>query len=112
MKRNDTWYDNPSHCFDYQRPCEYWAICSSQYNPAIIENYYKRVEPNEELKREDKVKAFIERMEELKEMGDIKPIGISSIDNILQFTKKDDKEIREPAPEGFHYLGDQLVANF
>lgn len=101
VKRNNTWYDNPSHCFDYQQPCEYWAICSSQYNPAVIENFYKKVEVNEELKKEDKVKLFIERMESL---------PANEQDNIIAM--EDYREIREPAPDGFHYLGDQLVANF
>lgn len=48
-RRRGVFYQNTSFCFNYQRPCPYFALCRSNGNPNVIENFYQRVEPNEEL---------------------------------------------------------------
>ena len=49
-RRRGIFYQNTSFCFNYQRPCPYFALCRSNGNPNVIENFYQRVEPNEELR--------------------------------------------------------------
>jgi hypothetical protein len=49
-RRRGVFYQNTSFCFNYQRPCPYFALCRSNGNPNVIENFYQRVEPNEELR--------------------------------------------------------------
>lgn len=49
-RRRGVFYQNTSHCFSYQRPCPYFALCRSNGNPNVIENFYERVQPNEELR--------------------------------------------------------------
>ncbi len=49
-KRRGIFYRNTSQCFNYGRPCAYFQICRSGENPLVIENHYKVVEPNEELR--------------------------------------------------------------
>jgi hypothetical protein len=49
-KRRGIFYQNTAFCFNYQRPCPYFALCRSNGNPNVIENFYQRVPPNEELK--------------------------------------------------------------
>jgi hypothetical protein len=49
-RRRGVFYQNTSHCFQYQRPCPYFALCRSNGNPNVLENFYQRVEPHEELR--------------------------------------------------------------
>jgi hypothetical protein len=49
-RRRGVFYQNTSFCFNYQRPCAYFALCRSNGNPNVIENFYQRAEPNEELR--------------------------------------------------------------
>jgi len=49
-KRRGVFYQNTSFCFNYQRPCAYFALCRSNGNPNVLENFYQRVAPNEELR--------------------------------------------------------------
>jgi len=49
-RRRDVFYQNTAFCFNYQRPCAYFALCRSNGNPNVIDNFYQRVAPNEELR--------------------------------------------------------------
>ena len=49
-KNRGIFYQNTAFCFNYQRPCAYFALCRSNGNPNLIENFYQRVPPNEELR--------------------------------------------------------------
>jgi hypothetical protein len=49
-RRRGIFYQNTAFCFNYQRPCPYFALCRSNGNPNVIENFYQRVAPNEELR--------------------------------------------------------------
>jgi len=49
-RRRGVFYQNTSFCFNFQRPCAYYALCRSNANPNVLENCYQRVEPNEELR--------------------------------------------------------------
>ena len=49
-RRRGVFYQNTAFCFNYQRPCAYFALCRSNGNPNVIENFYQRVPPNEELR--------------------------------------------------------------
>ncbi len=49
-RRRGIFYQNTAFCFNYQRPCPYFALCRSNGNPNVIENFYQRVPPNEELR--------------------------------------------------------------
>jgi hypothetical protein len=49
-RRRGVFYQNTAFCFNYQRPCAYFALCRSNGNPNLIENFYQRVAPNEELR--------------------------------------------------------------
>ena len=49
-RRRGVFYQNTAFCFNYQRPCPYFTLCRSNGNPNVIENFYQRVEPNEELR--------------------------------------------------------------
>jgi hypothetical protein len=49
-RRREVFYQNTAFCFNYQRPCAYFALCRSNGNPNVIENFYQRVAPNEELR--------------------------------------------------------------
>jgi hypothetical protein len=49
-RRRGVFYQNTAFCFNYQRPCAYFALCRSNGNPNLIENFYQRVPPNEELR--------------------------------------------------------------
>jgi hypothetical protein len=49
-RRRGVFYQNTSFCFNYQRPCPYFALCRSNGNPNVIENFYQRAESNEELR--------------------------------------------------------------
>ena len=49
-RRRGVFYQNTSHCFQYNRPCPYFALCRSNGNSNVLENFYQRVEPHEELR--------------------------------------------------------------
>ncbi len=49
-RRRGVFYQNTGFCFNYHRPCPYFALCRSNGNPNVIENFYQRVPPNEELR--------------------------------------------------------------
>lgn len=49
-RRRGIFYQNTAFCFNYQRPCPYFALCRSNGNPNLIDNFYQRVAPNEELR--------------------------------------------------------------
>jgi hypothetical protein len=49
-RRRGVFYQNTAFCFNYQRPCAYFALCRSNGNSNVIENFYQRVAPNEELR--------------------------------------------------------------
>jgi hypothetical protein len=49
-RRRDVWYQNTSFCFQYGRPCPYFALCRSGGSPNVIENFYQRLPPHEELR--------------------------------------------------------------
>jgi hypothetical protein len=49
-RRRGVFYQNTAFCFNYQRPCAYFALCRSGGNPNVIDNFYQRVAPNEELR--------------------------------------------------------------
>jgi len=40
---------NPSHCFRYNRPCPYFALCKSGGSPAVVDNLYREEDPHQEL---------------------------------------------------------------
>lgn len=48
-RRRDVWYQNTSFCFQYGRPCPYFALCRSGGSPNVLENFYERRPPNDEL---------------------------------------------------------------
>jgi hypothetical protein len=49
-RRRGVFYQNTAFCFNYQRPCAYFALCRSNGNLNVIENFYQRVAPHEELR--------------------------------------------------------------
>ena len=49
-RRRGVFYQNTAFCFNYQRPCAYFALCRSNGNPNVRDNFYQRVAPNEELR--------------------------------------------------------------
>jgi hypothetical protein len=49
-RRRDVWYQNTSFCFQYGRPCPYFALCRSGGSPNVRDNFYQHVAPNEELR--------------------------------------------------------------
>jgi hypothetical protein len=49
-RRRGVFYQNTGFCFNFHRPCAYFALCRSNGNPNVIENFYQRVAPNEELR--------------------------------------------------------------
>jgi hypothetical protein len=49
-RRRGVFYENTSQCFQYGRPCPYFALCRSGGSPLVIENQYQRVAPHEELR--------------------------------------------------------------
>ena len=40
---------NTSHCFSYQRPCEYLPYCQSGFSPIVRDNLFEVAAPHEEL---------------------------------------------------------------
>lgn len=45
-KRRGMWYQNPSQCWAFNRPCEMWRLCSSGFDQAVRETFYQ---PRKEL---------------------------------------------------------------
>lgn len=43
-RRRGHWFKNTAACFEWNRPCDYLAVCRSKENPIVIETQY-RVEP-------------------------------------------------------------------
>ena len=52
-RRRDVWYQNTSFCFQYGKPCPYFALCRSGGSPNVLENFYERRPPHEELRGGD-----------------------------------------------------------
>jgi hypothetical protein len=48
-RRRNAFYRNTSYCFQYNRPCPYYALCTSNGNPNVIANLYECRPPHEEL---------------------------------------------------------------
>ncbi len=51
-RRRGVFYENTSQCFQYGRPCPYFALCRSGGNENVAQNLYQRVAPHEELRDE------------------------------------------------------------
>lgn len=48
-KRRGKWLLNTSHCFSFQRPCEYLPYCQSGFSANVRDNLYEVAPPHEEL---------------------------------------------------------------
>lgn len=48
-KRRGKWLLNTSHCFSFQRACEYLPYCQSGFSPNVRDNLYEVAPPHEEL---------------------------------------------------------------
>lgn len=48
-QRSGDWLGNYQHCFRYNKPCSFWALCRSEDNPIILENFYDIKPPHTEL---------------------------------------------------------------
>jgi len=51
-RRRNTWYQNTAFCFHHYRPCPYFALCRSGDSRNVIDNFYQRVPPHEELREQ------------------------------------------------------------
>jgi hypothetical protein len=51
-RRRGVFYQNTSFCFQYGRPCPYFALCRSDGNPNVLANFYVKRPPHEELEPE------------------------------------------------------------
>jgi PD-(D/E)XK nuclease superfamily len=47
--RQDSFYQNTSYCYHWGRSCAYYPLCQNNGDPFIVENYFERREPHEEL---------------------------------------------------------------
>jgi len=47
--RRGKWLMNTSHCFSFQRPCEYLPYCQSGFSPIVRDNLFETAAPHEEL---------------------------------------------------------------
>jgi hypothetical protein len=43
-RRRGVWYQNTSCCFQFGRPCPYFALCSTGGNPNVRGNFYRRTD--------------------------------------------------------------------
>jgi len=43
-RRRGVWYQNTSYCFQFGRPCPYYALCSTGGNPNVRDNFYRRTD--------------------------------------------------------------------
>jgi len=48
-RRRGVFYQNTAFCFHFHRPCAYFPLCRSGGSPNVIENFYHKVPPHEEL---------------------------------------------------------------
>jgi len=48
-KRRGKWLLNTSHCFSFQRACEYLPYCQSGFSANVRDNLYEAAPPHEEL---------------------------------------------------------------
>ncbi len=48
-RRRGVFYMNSSYCFNFRKPCAYFSLCRSGGSRLVIENFYERRPPNEEL---------------------------------------------------------------
>lgn len=48
-RRRDVWYQNTSYCFQYGRPCPYFALCRSGGSENVLANFYEKRPAHEEL---------------------------------------------------------------
>lgn len=49
-RRRDVFCRNTSYCFNYHRPCAYYALCRSGGGENVIANFYETKPPHEELR--------------------------------------------------------------
>jgi hypothetical protein len=49
-RRRGVFYQNTSYCFQYGRPCPYFALCRSGGNPNVAQNLYEKLAPHQELR--------------------------------------------------------------
>jgi len=52
-RRRDVFYRNTAYCFNYHRPCAYYALCRSGGSENVIANFYETKPPHEELRTDD-----------------------------------------------------------
>lgn len=57
-KRRGVFLLNTSHCFSFQRPCEYLPLCQSGFNPNVRDNLYDIRAPHQELQLAAEQPAF------------------------------------------------------
>lgn len=43
-RRRGVWYQNTSYCFQFGKPCPYYALCRSGSNPNVRDNFYRRTD--------------------------------------------------------------------
>ncbi|MCC5829273.1 MAG: PD-(D/E)XK nuclease family protein [Phycisphaeraceae bacterium] len=48
-KRRGKWLLNTSHCFSFQRACDYLPLCQSGFSPNVRDNLFEVAPPHEEL---------------------------------------------------------------
>jgi hypothetical protein len=51
-RRRGVFYQNTAFCFHYHRPCAYFPLCRADGSTNIIENFYRKAPPHEELRDE------------------------------------------------------------
>ena len=49
-RRKGSWYQNTSYCFNWNRPCDYFALCRSNNSPIVRDNFYKPCAAHSELR--------------------------------------------------------------
>jgi hypothetical protein len=52
-RRRGVFYRNTAFCFNYHRPCAYYALCRSGGSENVIANFYETKPPHEELRTND-----------------------------------------------------------
>jgi hypothetical protein len=58
-RRRNVFYQNTSFCFQYGRPCPYFALCRSGGSPNVIENFYRHEPPHTELAEEPEAEPSV-----------------------------------------------------
>ena len=51
-RRRGVFYQNTAFCFHYRRSCAYFPLCRADGSTNVIENFYRKVPPHEELRDE------------------------------------------------------------